>query len=697
MHKTTGFLLLLILLCGFVSCRGPSSPEPSARRGVLDLTDWNFEKDGNIKLNGEWEFYWQKFLEPQPDKDKQVQQKPDLYIEVPSVWNKAVINGKPLKGSGYATYKLTILLPENINEVPLAIRTRDESTSYKLYANDKLLAESGTVGYSIYSYSPQYKHLVKPLQPENGKIVLLMQIANFHYQKGGMWESLLLGSEEKITRKTYSYFALDLLVFGALFLMSFYHLALYILRPDERSALYFFFLTLIIAVRILFRSEMSIDTLIPNINFHFHVAVEYMTVYLSVPLFMMFLHNLFNETFRDIPTVVIIAVSALFALTPVVLPIHIFTSLIRLYQLIAMLAVIFIIQGLIAAVVKRYEGAVPALAGTIVLVLTSINDVLYTSNILNIGEMAYLGLLVFVFCQAFILALKFSRAFRSIEKLSGHLKEINIANSRLIPREMLSFLNKKSIVDIQLGDHVEQNMCVMFADIRNFTALSESMSPEDNFRFINSYLSRIGPIISAEKGFIDKYMGDGIMALFPNKAEDAINAAVRMQREIIKYNQHRQRLNYRPVQAGIGIHAGSLMLGTVGEKNRMDATVISDSVNLSSRIEGLTKFYNVQIIITSNVLDAVHNKAAFGYRQLGHVKVKGKTKSVTIYEIYDGYPPEKQALISQTRKDFENGIEYFYRSDFRNAAVYFQKVLNLHPQDKTASLFLEKAAARQLP
>ena len=197
------------------------------------------------------------------------------------------------------------------------------------------------------------------------------------------------------------------------------------------------------------------------------------------------------------------------------------------------------------------------------------------------------------------------RAFRSltqIEASKSELEKIAAASARFVPREFLRFLKIESIVDARLGDSVQAEMTIMFADIRSFTSLSESMSPQQNFDFINSYLSRVGPVIRQYNGFIDKYIGDGIMALFPNRAEDAVQAAIEMQHQVKIYNIHRQNSGYQPISLGIGLHTGTLMLGTIGEAERMESTVISDAVNLASRVEGLTKLYGVGIVASVQTL-----------------------------------------------------------------------------------------------
>ena len=213
-----------------------------------------------------------------------------------------------------------------------------------------------------------------------------------------------------------------------------------------------------------------------------------------------------------------------------------------------------------------------------------------------------------------------------------HLLKINDAASRFVPREFLKFLGKESIVDVRLGDQVQREMTVLFSDIRSFTKLSETMTPKENFDFINAMLARIGPVIRKKGGFIDKYIGDAVMALFPGSPSDAVEAALEMRAMLRTYNERRRRRGYAPVETGTGIHTGMLMLGTIGESERMDSTVISDAVNLASRLEGLTKEYDCGIIISEAAL-LLCKERGFAHREIDIVRVKGKAEPVRVFEV----------------------------------------------------------------
>lgn len=272
------------------------------------------------------------------------------------------------------------------------------------------------------------------------------------------------------------------------------------------------------------------------------------------------------------------------------------------------------------------------------------------------------------------------------------LVEYNLGYSRFVPAELLQLLNRDTIIDVQLGDHAQMEMTLLFADIRSFTSLSESMTPKETFTFINTYLSRVSPIIRTHYGFIDKYMGDGIMAIFPRKADDAVQAAIDIQYEVMRYNEDRRAQGYDPIRVGIGLHTGYSMLGTIGEEERMEGTVISDTVNLASRLEGLTKVYHVNIIVSVETLNKLEDADRYHFRFLGIVQVKGKEEPVSVFEVLDGYPEIEIDRCMQTQTMFEEGLHLYYNKHFAEASIRFNEVLDRNVNDRAARLYLERSA-----
>jgi two-component system sensor histidine kinase ChiS len=180
------------------------------------------------------------------------------------------------------------------------------------------------------------------------------------------------------------------------------------------------------------------------------------------------------------------------------------------------------------------------------------------------------------------------------------------------------------------------------------------------------------------------------MALFPESPNDAVQAAIAMQKQVAIYNEERQQQGQVPIAIGIGLHTGNLMLGTIGEAERMETTVIADAVNLASRLEGLTKLYGAGILISHNTLCCLDYTQEQCFRFLDRVMVKGKKLAVAVFEVYDGDAPEQKRLKIQTQARFEVAVFLYYQQQFQEAQLIFQEVLHINPQDKATIIYIKR-------
>ncbi|KAB8040972.1 HAMP domain-containing protein [Silvanigrella paludirubra] len=232
-----------------------------------------------------------------------------------------------------------------------------------------------------------------------------------------------------------------------------------------------------------------------------------------------------------------------------------------------------------------------------------------------------------------MLAKSFDTMRKSVKQLIFNLNETNTSYQRFIPKEFIDILNKDDIKRVKLGDYLELNMTVLFSDIRDFTSMSENLTPKENFEFINSFLKFIAPIIKKQGGFIDKYIGDGIMALFPNESYNAILASREIVNELKNWNESRVLNNKIPLKIGIGLNSGKVIIGIIGEEKRMDATVIGDTVNIASRVESMTKTLNCSILMTEKTYHLLTEEQKQNMENMGEHKVKGKAESLMLYKI----------------------------------------------------------------
>ncbi len=287
-------------------------------------------------------------------------------------------------------------------------------------------------------------------------------------------------------------------------------------------------------------------------------------------------------------------------------------------------------------------------------------------------------------------ALLYERQIQEAREREDTMKQVQEMTSRFVPFEFLRSLGHNSLMETQLGDHVENVVTVVFIDIRKYTTLSEHMTPEDNFGFVNSFNRRIGPVIKENGGFINQYLGDGVMAIFPNSPTEALTASVQMLGVIESYNQHRVSKGRKRIRIGIGIHTGPLIMGITGDHRRWDATTISDTVNSASRIERLTRFYKCNIILSQQTHDLLDDAGSFHVRPLGRVQLKGRQEAMRIYECFDGDQSWMIESKIASLDRFNLGIQSYENKNFRESTRAFSQVLAGNPDDGTAQYFLGK-------
>ena len=262
---------------------------------------------------------------------------------------------------------------------------------------------------------------------------------------------------------------------------------------------------------------------------------------------------------------------------------------------------------------------------------------------------------------------------------------------RFVPEAFLEIINRSDFTHIELGDQVARHMSVLVTDIRSFTTLSERMTPPQVFAFVNEFLAEVGPVIRAHDGFVNKYIGDAVMALF-DRADDALRSAVALIRQIETFNARRRLDNKFPIQIGVAVNSGDLMLGTIGETQRLEGSVLADAVNLCFRLEGLTKTYGAQILTTDETLaELPGGGGSLTVRPIDLVTVKGRRKHITIMEVLDGHSDERLAKKLETRDLYTSGFQNFEYGAYEEAARTFREVAKLDPEDRAARAMMLKA------
>ncbi|NQV16506.1 diguanylate cyclase [bacterium] len=402
---------LMLISCG-------SSDDFSAVDGVMDLRDFNF--DDPISLDGEWRFIWNDSIS-----DEESNQENYIEIEVPDSWNGYDYNGQKLPGHGSGSYYLTILLPESNFSYALGFPTA--GTAYNLFVNEKVIGGIGLSSNDPALARPAYQPRNYELGFHSSQIRLRVDVSNHHHRLGGLWESISFGTSDDIAGSRENRIAMELFLVGAILIMGIYHLGVFSLSTHGKAALYFGIFCLIIAMRTLTTGEIFLHQLWPSLPWHFQVKFEYLTFYLGIPIFFLFIRLQFPDEINKWVAQTVLAISSIFVLIVLFTGVEVFSLSLLFFQPFSLLAMLYVIYGLGLAFLRGEEGSALVLMGFLAIAVTFLNDILYVSNVIQTGHFISLGLLIFILAQAFLISVRFSKAYDTIDTQRIKLERTNVA------------------------------------------------------------------------------------------------------------------------------------------------------------------------------------------------------------------------------------------------------------------------------
>jgi class 3 adenylate cyclase/CheY-like chemotaxis protein len=272
-------------------------------------------------------------------------------------------------------------------------------------------------------------------------------------------------------------------------------------------------------------------------------------------------------------------------------------------------------------------------------------------------------------------------------------REIRNVFSKFVPQEIINDLvTRKTHASMLAGE--KRELTILFSDIRSFTTLSESNPPETVVSFLNRYLETMCEIIIDHGGMVDKFIGDAILAVFgapkswPDNAMRAVETALAMSKAIASFDTKGIVLPPEGLNIGIGINIGDTIVGTIGSSTKFDYTVIGDTVNLASRLEGLSKQYHTRIIVSEGVVHDIESQKIkhphFKFREIEQVLVKGKGNPTLIHlvedELSDGLNGDEHDL-------YKKGLSMYHMKNWKTAAEYFAGVLKTKPKDAICMMY----------
>lgn len=425
--------IMIGLVASYVVVSTPHPTKVQSKEGVLDLSQVHVSQKP-IKLQGDWTFYWHKLLSPKDIRMRSASDgNHDSWISIPSSWLGYRLDGERLSGTGYATFRLVIELSEQDGNERLALRLPTIFHAYKLWVNGELLAEIGEVGPDKSSVTPQLKTRLVFFQPKTDTVELVMQVANYHHNRGGITKNIELGGSDALTVKTNLKVAAEMFITASLLIIGFYNLLLFVLRRKDRAPLYFGLFTLMFGIRSLLVGEHLITQWWPSFPWGLQFKIEYLILcsgaYIITKYFDSIFPNYVSRWFHTLSWIATGAFCIIVAATPAI----VFTKLLLAIGVMVVLQIVYLMVGLVHAAVRRMEGALIFLLVSVVVLVAVINDFLYFNEWSPVANTSPLGLLVFTIAQMILLSSRFTKTATNEERIA---RELQAANSKLTEMNM---------------------------------------------------------------------------------------------------------------------------------------------------------------------------------------------------------------------------------------------------------------------
>lgn len=498
---------------------------PNALKGEIDLGNWDFKDQGIVELHGQWEFYWNEMLVAD-DFLEENQAQSAKYIVVPGKWNNGDINGNSIPAHGFGTYRLMVKLKSNDN---LNLKISGVSTAYKLWVNNEFLGQVGEVGTAKDDYLPKLKPMVFNIDPsttfvegEIRYIEIILQVSNYYHVNSGIWESVELGSFNDIQNAERKSNLFTAIIIGILLIMALYHFALYYLRRDEYSALFFGIFAFTMAIRAAITDNRLILEIFPNFNFSLLVRMEYLSAYTNIIFAGLFFYFLFKQDISKRIIQIVVVLGSLISAIILFTPMSFFTSLRDVYNVFVLICGIYVtFFALVKAMINKRPNSMLAFIGMFILFGTGVFDIVITIAVIQFTYLAPFGLVFYVLVQSYILSKRYSLAFSENMAMG---KKLNYQNQHL-----------EKIVDERTSEITRQKEELLKSEYTLKENLEELTTAEEELRQNNEALHTLNINIEEQKGLIQEKeqrlktiienQGDGFTIINSNEEFVLVNPA----------------------------------------------------------------------------------------------------------------------------------------------------------------------------
>ncbi|MFA6936876.1 MAG: adenylate/guanylate cyclase domain-containing protein [Treponema sp.] len=624
-NKSALFLLFLVSLF-FNSCHKIETNETlgaTDERAVVNISNPEFMETSFCNVSSKWEYYRNSFLNASlfynnaaVPLDK-ISPKANSIVSFPHIWKKP---------QETATYHLRVtgLKPSTNYSVFMYDRF---STAGDLFCNGEFVYSLGRCTSEWTETIPERKmDVVDFSSDENGIADLVMHCSNKDYRKGGIYHSFKIAEENYVDKWFQTTFIIRLFFIGALLIIIIYQLSLFFLNKHKKSFLFLAIFSFFTMIRILFASFSVMLVLFPSIPYSFALKMEFIPIFTTPIFYCLYMLSSNNLSLRKPFIIIIEFISIVFFVICVFLPIYFVNRMVPVFQIFLVISAAY---GLSLTFAKHPDGKrhinIFDLLGMLSLFIGILHDVLsyYRLELPSYDtEWVLFGIILFTILQSINTAWVQFLVSENIKKVSNEMSVINTSAYRFVPQAFLSLIGKTDINTVEPNDFCKKKIAIINTDICGFTTISEGLDSSEVFKMLNIYMDYVNPIIRYYGGFIEKVLGDGVVAVFSEGADKALLCALEMQEAMVLLQSYLTKDNLPTVEIGVGVHYGEVVIGTVGNKNRISEVIVSPVVDEVMAIESFNRICHDSVIASEECVNNIVEKDIFSATVIQQTKDK---------------------------------------------------------------------------
>ncbi len=557
-------------------------------KGNLNLKNYSFQKQGIFELNGTWEFYPGKLYSPKDFSSKSVN-KP-IYVNVPSLWDTTFFTNNENPNIGFGTYRLHIVFPDDVEL--LAIRLERIETAYTLWLNDEKFISSGRTGPNKKLSKPAQKTLFKIFPINKKSLFLTLQVSNFHHRKGGIDDSIIIGLPAQIITKTKSKRGINFFIIGVLLIMAVFHFGLYVVKRNDNSLLFFGLFLLSEIISMIVNGEVTLTRIFPDLSWAALKKIDYISNFIRSSFFALFFYKLYEQEISKLYVKIIVGINIVLTIIVLFTNLQFYSFTLIIFIITSSLTLFYILYAQIKSILKKKEGAWIPFIGTIALLITVINDILFVSDIIDSIYLTPFGLFIFIFSQAYILSFNFSNLYRKAEELNKVTADLDHIKNKLLEKRSFKYVDSLQILTEHTGAtrgilfSVSDNKPIFKSDFpekNDDTGISEKYPKNLIKSVIDEQKINIIPNISSgasyNKSYIEKFNIKSSICI-PFSASGKIRA--------ILYLESNKRNSFNKHESEVFSHLSDQIIGIIDNIN-MFKELENSKLNLEKNIKNRTK------------------------------------------------------------------------------------------------------------